>query len=162
MKRFSYNGKEMTFHELLPLSAVPEKTLLGRLFSGNSLWSVESALNTPFGEKGKTPEVSVNESCKIEKKAKKNKPQRKMTIQRYEKETFYCVQCRRVKKINLLGRTFKANSKICTACAEEAEKVFSMDEKEIKAKDASKKSHMKTYKGNLTDKQLYFITGEVK
>ena len=159
MKKFNYNGKEMTFLELLPFSAVPEKTLRSRLFSGSSLWGVESALNTPFGEKGKVDEMSVSGSLKIEKRAKQPKTQEWGKPIR-EKETFYCSQCRTSKKIILLGKTFKNNNSMCTSCCEKAANTFNMTKQEIKAKDRAKIGLKKAYSKELSDTQLFFITRE--
>lgn len=161
MKRFNYKGKELTLSELLPFSVVPEKTLRGRLFSGNSLWSVESALNTPFGEKGKTDEMSVNDSCVIEKRAKQPKQQGWKRPDR-EKGTFYCVQCRKSKKIALLGRTYKNHNSMCTSCVEKAGKTSTMSKREKAIKRSQNKERQKRYNKPLSDKQVFFITGENK
>ena len=122
MKRFMYKGKERTFSELLPFSVVTEKKLYGRLFTGSSLWSVEAALKTPFGEKSKTDETSVNDSCKIEKRAKISKPQTAFHNSRYKEEMFYCVECRTFKNAELIGRIYENNCKQCTACFGKASK----------------------------------------
>ena len=159
MKRFNFNGREMNFLELLPFSVVPAKTLRSRLFSGSSLWSVESALNTPFGEKGKIDEVSAGSSRVVEKRAKQPKPQTWEKPKR-EKETFYCVQCRTSKKTALLGYTYKNHNKVCAGCYEKMRKAVVISKQEKAIKDSHKKERKKAYSKYLSDTQLYFITRE--
>ena len=166
MKKYEYCGKMLTFKELLPLSVVPEKTLRSRLSSPTSIWTAESAVHTPFGKVGKTPEISKGavdafdnkQQKEITKKlAKSNNMQSAMRA--HDKKAFTCVNCGLTKLRKLIGVKTKTGA-VCTACNSLASKASSRTESEKNIKRGHYKEAAKHYKDGTAP--LFFITNEDK
>lgn len=164
MRKFEYDGRLLTFKELLPFSVVPEKTLRNRLFSSSEPWDVEKALNTPFGQKGKPKEISANDVnsdlLKIRNKEKerliKNSP-RNYNVK--SSEVFCCHNCRETKPNNLKGRRHN-NSYTCIDCDDKANKALNRKKWQINQKVRNYKANAEKYKKGLSEKELYFVTCE--
>jgi transcription elongation factor Elf1 len=165
MRRFEYKGEMLTLKELLPYSVVPEKTLRSRLFTGTSLWTVESALTTPFGKTGKTPEVSKAiidiHTNKLNKKATKQLKE-SGSVQSSERgsnrDVFTCLNCGFEKSKALIGMEARRTGFYCTSCVAKAERNSNLTEAEVKQKASINKIVSKRYKDGTV--ALYFVTGE--
>ena len=166
MKKFEYKGSMLTFKELVPFSVVPEKTLRNRLYSSTSVWTAENAAHTPFGQKGKTPEISkttvdrdINKQEKELNKtlAKSNNIQ--SAIRGHDKSTFACVNCGRSKAITLIGHRTKIGL-VCTSCEDRASKMSSRTESEKNIKRSHYKEAAKHYRDGTSS--LFFTTNEDK
>ena len=165
MRRFEYKGEMLTLEELLPYSVVPEKTLRSRLFTSTSLWTVESALTTPFGKTGKTPEVSKAtidiHTSKLNQKATKQLKE-SGNIQSAErgnnKDTFTCLNCGFEKSKSLIGIEARKAGFYCTSCVAKAKRNSNLTEAELKQKAANSRIVSKRYRDGTS--ALYFVTGE--